>query len=343
MMGHMAMMNASAPIARRAPSVYEAVGLLDDPFPRDPRAGAYVALPSQSTVLAGVRAWLALGSDDAVGLAVVAGAAGSGKTRLLEQLVLAIADDDRLIGVVPGDGARRTDASLLRSAIGSLGGTPGGRTGLELTSELREIVDAHREDLLPPVLLIDNAALTGSQLEILRGVLTQPERVAHQTRVQIVLLGPAALPDRIARRRSLAELTRYVATIPPLEVDEARALLNGRIEAVRDPLGSRTEQANPFFDERALEALLEASGGMPDALLALAHAAVREAIATGRRRVDAVTAQAVTQVLPAQGEAPSQAREMSLADPVIQTRLSLPGMDIGDEPAPASRRREQQR
>ncbi|MDQ3657605.1 MAG: AAA family ATPase [Chloroflexota bacterium] len=338
-------MSTASPLssARRAPSVYEAVGLLDDPFPRDPRAGAYVALPQQATVLAGVRAWLALGNRDAVGLAVVAGAAGSGKTRLLEQLVIAIADDDRLIGVVPDEGARRTDASLLRSAIGSLGGTPGGRTGLELTSELREILDAHREDLLPPVLLIDNAALTGSQLEILRGVLTQPARGVGQTRVQIVLFGPPALPDRIARRRSLAELTRYVATMPPLDVDGARTLLDGRIEAVRDPYATLTEHTNPFFDEVALETLLEASGGMPDALLALAHAAVREAIATGRRQVDAVTAQTVTHVLPAQGEAPPQARAISSADPVIQTRLSLPGMNVGEEPAPASRRRGQQR
>lgn len=331
------MMTVPAPIAHRAPSVYEAVGLLDDPFPRDPQAGAYVALPSQSTVLTGVRDWLASRGADAVGLAVVAGPIGSGKTRMLEQLVLGIADDDRLIGVVPSEETRRTDAHLLRSATVSLGGAPRGRTGLELTIELRAILAAHREDPLPPVLLVDDAAFTGSQFEILRGVLTDPERGSGPTRVQIVLFGPPPLPDRIARRRSLAELTRYVATMPPLDANGARALLNGRVEAVREPFGPLTEQANPFFDERALGILLDAAGGLPGALLALAHAAVREAIATGRDQVDPVTVEAVTR------GAGSRAGELSSADPVIQTRLSLPGLDETAEPAPTSRRRGQQR
>ncbi len=96
-------MRDSSPV--RTLSLYGAVGLLDDPFPRDPQAGSYVPLTRQTTVLAGVRDWLGSTGDGAPGLAVVAGEAGSGKTRLLEQLVLAIADDDRLIVVVPDDGA----------------------------------------------------------------------------------------------------------------------------------------------------------------------------------------------------------------------------------------------
>lgn len=332
-------MRDSSPV--RTLSLYGAVGLLDDPFPRDPQAGSYVPLTRQTTVLAGVRDWLGSTGDGAPGLAVVAGEAGSGKTRLLEQLVLAIADDDRLIGVVPDDGARRTDAHLLRSAIVSLGGSPAGRTGLELTNELRDILDAHREDSLPPVLLIDNAALTGSQLEILRGVLTAPGATPEPTRVHIVLFGPPALPDRIARRRALVERTRFIATIPPLDVDAARKLLGGRIDAVRDRGTSEANTTGPFIRDQALTIMLDASNGSPGGLLALAHLAVREAIATGQRHVDALTAEAVTQVVPAQGE--ESQRALASVDPVIQTRLSLPGVDDADAPVSGSRRRGRQR
>lgn len=326
------------PATRRAPTLHGAIGLLGDPFPLAPATGAYVPVARQTAVLAGLRAWLSSPGDESLGLAVIAGPAGSGKTRLLEQLVLGIAGDDRLIGVMPAEGTRRTDAHLLRSAIVALGGTPAGRTGLELTTELRAILNAHREDPLPPVLLLDAAELTGPQLEILRGVLTNPAPVPEPTRVQIVLFGPPALPDRIARRQSLAELTRSVAAIPPLELSEAGTLLNGRIEAVRDPDAPRSILIDPFVSERALDILLEVSEGNPGALLALAHAAVREVIATGRRQVDAVTALTVASEAPG---ATSPARAGATGDPAIQTRLALPGVDEADASAPARRRQQQ--
>lgn len=324
--------SSPAAAVRPAASIYSAIGLLDDPFPQDPQSGAYVVLGRQARVLSGVRDWLGSSGAGSPGLAVITGEAGSGKTRLLEQLVLAIADDDRLIGVMPDDGAHRTDAHLLRSAIVSLGGSPSGRTGLELTNEVRDILAAHRADSLPPVLLIDSAALTGSQLEILRGVLTVPGSAPEPTPVQIVLFGPPALPDRIARRRALAELTTHIATIPPLDAGEARTLLEGRVEAVRDPAAGGAP-SEPFISEGALDILFAISGGIPGTLLAVAHAAVREAIATGRRRVETMTAEAVTRM----------GREGASREPAIQTRLSLPDMDDADAPGSTMRRRGQQR
>jgi len=318
---------------RQASTVYRTVGLRADPFPREPEMGAYVPLDRQGTALATVRDWLRSIAADAPGIAVVAGAEGTGKTRLLEQLVLEIADDDRLIGVVPGDGARRTDVHLLRAAIGALGGTPAGRTGLELTNEVRTLLDAHGTDPLAPVLLIDDAELTGSQLEILRGVLTQPAPGAGSTRVQIVLFGPPALPDRIARRRSLADLVRHVAAIPPLDGAEASALLEGRVATMRD-----REPADPFFDGGAVTILQEAAAGNTRRLLELAHAAVREAIATGRPKVDRETA------LAAVGTAlhdDASTRRTAPVEPVIQTRLLLPEVDA--DQSPGARRRGRQR
>jgi type II secretory pathway predicted ATPase ExeA len=333
-------MSSTGTAPRRSPGVYQAIGLLDDPFPQEAGSGAFVALASQRAVLDGIRAWLAAAANDAPGLAVVAGAAGSGKTRLLGRLVTELAETDRLIGVVPGEGARRTDAQLLRSAIVAFGGTPAGRTGLELGTGLRAILDAHRPDALPPVLLIDNAALTGSQLEILRGAMTGPAPDQGPSRVQIVLFGPPELPERIARRRSLADMTGYVTRMPALDTFEAAALLNGRIESARAP---DAVPVDSFITEEAMDILGQTALGNPGMLLALAHAGVREAIATGNRQIDAAVARIVTHDAGVASSPPERARKPADDDGAIQTRLSLPGLEDPVEAGSTARRRGRQR
>jgi hypothetical protein len=67
-------------------------------------------------------------------------------------------------------------------------------------------------------LLIDNATLTGSQLEILHNVLAARTGEPAPA-VQIVLVGPPELPERIGRRRALAGFVRMVTPFPPLDVD----------------------------------------------------------------------------------------------------------------------------
>lgn len=186
MSGNVATMHAASPALATRPgsTIYEPIGLLDDPFPSDPEAGVFVELEPQMALLADIRDWLTAPNSGALGLAVVAGAHGTGKSRLLGRLVESLGDDDRLIGVVPGHDSRRSDAQLLRAAIVALGEAPAGRTGLELTNELRAILGEHRDDPVPPVLLIDNASLTGSQLEIMRNILTGATPVPQQTRVR---------------------------------------------------------------------------------------------------------------------------------------------------------------
>lgn len=334
-------MHSSSPAPAPAPSpvatIYQAIGLRDDPFPRGPDAGIFVELEPQMTVLAEVRDWFDAPAIEELGLAVVAGANGMGKTRLLGRLVASLADADRLIGVVPGNGSRRSDAQLLRESIVAIGGAPGGRTGLELTNELRAMLDEHRDDPLPPVVLIDNAALTGSQLEIMRNVLTSGTPEYQHTRVQIVLFGPPELPDRIARRRALAEMTRKTMRLSPLSGSAIASLVTARVESVRDP------KADPLFTPDALRYIGELSQGNPGVALALAHTAVREAIATGRGAVDTVVASGASVAVLAQRGPATRPRTADDDEGAIQTRLSLPGLDKAAETPPLTRRRGQQR
>ena len=151
-------------------------------------------------------------------------------------------------------------------------------------------------------------------------------------RVQIVLFGPPELPDRIARRRGLAELTRRMMSLSPLDGSTTASLLTARAASVRN------RDAVPLFTPDALRAIGETSQGNPGAALVLAQAAVREAIATGKQEVDAVVAHTVTAAFGA-AQGPSRARDDEAA---IQTRLSLPGMeDVAGTAMPPRRRRQQ--
>ena len=309
--------------SRRQPAaagLYAPLGLRDDPFPRDPLEGAWIDLPSQVAALAPVRSFL---DGEMPGIAIAGGHAGSGKTRLLHHL--AARQHDRLTGIVGDDGQRRSDAQLLRATIVALGGKPIGRAGLELVSEARALLNARREDAGMPVLVVDNAALTGSQLEIVRSLLAP---AGGETRAQIVLFGPPELDDRIARRRSLSRFLRETMSLEPLGFDETRLLLDARIAAVR-----ANRHVEPFTPA-AIDTLWQATGGNPGAVTNLAHRCLREAIATGANQVEAGL---VSRVAETPDEDP--VRTAAPGGP-IQTRLTLPGLD---ERATPSRRRGRQR
>ena len=337
MMGYVVPMNASSNAATsgRATTIYRTLGLSSDPFTHESQSGAWVPLASHQRALDTLGEWLADSDDAQSGLAAVSGAHGAGKTHLLHALVTSLAGNaDRLVGVVPDDGSRRSDAQLLRATISALGGSPAGRTGLELTTAARGILAAHRGDARPPVLMIDNAALTGSQLEIVRALLAPQEADDPPTRVQIVLFGPPELPDRVNRRRSLAGFVRRGVVIGPLEASAIDRLLQARIDEVREP-GSPTT----LLTGEASAVIWRSSGGYPGLAIALAHGALREAIASGAGQIDAVLAERVAEAWAKQALPASRTRAGD-GETAIQTRLSLPGFEEVAEPA--RRRRRQQ-
>jgi type II secretory pathway predicted ATPase ExeA len=325
MVEHLDMTTLSPPPASRQATVHAALGLRGEPFPIDPLAGAWVPLPVHEAILADVFSWL--GSDEAgtggePGIGVIAGAAGLGKTRLLEQLVARLAaQEDRLIGVIPDTGPRRSDAQLLRAALQAFGGTPVGRTGLELTTELRTLLAAHASDVREPVLLIDHAALTGSQLEILRNIFAAgPD--GETPRLKVVLLGPPELADRIARRRALAGLVHVSATITALDQEGTARLLSGRVAAMRLPEAGSAE----VFSPAAMTAIWQESGGVPARIMALARIAVLDTIALQASRVEETVVRGLASQM-GDDLAEGSWQETATDDTVLQTRLSLPGFE----------------
>lgn len=308
------------------PTIFEHLGLTGNPFPDDPLAGPGSALPGHRQVLADLQRWLAADPGTASGIGIVGAGPGLGKTRLLGDLIAELAgQEDRLIGVIPDDGTRRSDAQFVRSALVAFGGRPTGRTGLELTTELRALLADHVADPQDPVLLVDHAAFAGSQLEILRSLLG-PNAEGASPHLQIVLFGPVELADRIARRRSLAGFVQVSARLEPLDREATALLIRDRMQAQRDADGGS------LFDERAIERVWQLSRGVPGEVIRLAHRCLVEAIARQADRVDAGLVEIAAAV---EGETPMLPTE----DTVLQTRLALPEFDTAS--GATSRRRRQ--
>jgi hypothetical protein len=159
-------------------------------------------------------------------LLLVTGDPGAGKSAMLPDLLDDLAGDLAL-GVVISDDAH-ADGRLLRSMIAAFDEAPAGRSGLDLLTQLRATFAARAGAGRRPVLLIDGAErLTGSQLEIVRSLLTPAADDTAPTAppVAIVLVGRPELNERIRRRRPLARRrTHDLRLAGPDRDDLARVL-----------------------------------------------------------------------------------------------------------------------
>jgi type II secretory pathway predicted ATPase ExeA len=275
---------------------------------------AWVAIPSHLAVRDDLTTWITDRdtSRSGGGLAVVTGNAGSGRTSLLTALAGSLArHPDVLVATVADDGTRRSDALLPRAMIAELGGVPVGRSGRELIAEVRALMRAQLDAGRQPVLLIDNAALSGSRLEIVRMLLLPAERSATDGAPRdplLVLFGPPELSDRIRRRRALAGMVERSHVLPPLAPAEIGALL--------DALHGRQS----LFTEEAIAIITASSNGNLAGALNIANACRLEAIARNRTKVDRAIARDVVALLGVGGPGRSDA---VVREEVVQTRLDL--------------------
>jgi type II secretory pathway predicted ATPase ExeA len=322
--------NGHPPLPRLT-TIYRVLDLVDDPFARDPLAGAFAATSVHEAGRERLLRWI--GEDAAAPaaasaaaregrLAIVTGEPGTGKTRLLAEVTAALASDDaQQVAILPDDDALRTDAQILRGILSALGHAPSGRTGLELMREIGEALGSIRAENRRPGIIIDGADFSGSRLELTRNLL----RAGASHGLWIVLFGQPDLRDRVTRRRSLRGLLDLALDLGPLDADDCRTLIEARIAPLR-----RTPERTLFTGE-ALEIVATWSGGNAGKLVHLAGECLVEAIARGRDMVDAAVAHLVARELTDQARAQARAETSPGSEPAIQTRIPLFAED-----APAS-------
>ena len=276
-------------------------------------------LPSQTGARTVIQDWLAGGEP---GLGVLTGGPASGRTRVLEQVVLWLAErDDRAIGFPQAPSGKRSDAGLLREAIAALGGESTGRTGLELTRDLRQRVQDLVGGGMPPLLLLDDADLTGSQLEILGSVFAGPGPDQPALGLQVLLAGPPEVLDRMQRRPRLAGLIRVTTALAGPSTDEVECLVDAWLAAAR-----AADADLPTLSNGARESILQVAGTNPTIAFDLLTTSLQSARRMGTRRIGTGLTEAVAASMGSAPTRPSASRRAQHAP----STLPLPGLE---EPA----------
>lgn len=242
-------------------------------------------------------------------LLLVTGEPGAGKSAMLAELM----DDltvDLAIGAITGDDAH-SDGRLLRAMLAAFDEAPAGRSGLDLLTQLRAVLAAHTGEGRRPALIIDGAeALTGSQLEIVRSLLTPV--TGTELPVAVVLAGRPELNERIRRRRPLARRRTHDLHLAGPDRDDLARILGGA-PALADAVvaAARRHEVAPL----ALAGLLrgEAAGqGISDETLSI----VLDRLSAGRpaaiRSTDAVQTAMPFAATPGSRNGDNDVRQLSL-------------------------------
>ncbi len=226
-------------------------GLSDDPFRMT--LDARLSFPYRSYLEA--KQVLEYSLLQGEGLVLLVGAAGSGKTALISELLGVHTFDNYLVikfAIPPADAAR-----LLRLIIESLEINTQATDKISLLNTLNDYLNHSSASKRNALLIIDRAeTIPEPVLEELRR-LTSPS-ANMKPRVQMLLQGQPKLLDTLggSRMESLNQLLSGAVLLYPLELEETRAFIEHRLDAV-------DWHGDPEFTDQAFEMIHQISAGVP--------------------------------------------------------------------------------
>jgi MSHA biogenesis protein MshM len=211
------------------------------------------------------------------GFIKVVGEVGTGKTMLCRKLLNSL-DDDYYTAYIPNPFLN--PSALYKALAGELGIKSKSRDGINefqqaINERLIELVGAGKK----VVLVIDEAqAIPPKTMEALRlisNLETETSKLIH-----ILLFGQPEL-DRMLSHESLRQLRQRITfscQLPPLDYESSRDYIQHRLVTA----GYNGEQ---LFQEKALEYLFKATGGVPRLINILCNKALMCAYGKGERSI----------------------------------------------------------
>lgn len=192
------------------------------------------------------------------GIAVVSGVSGSGKSCVLETFCEQLpASGGPVVSVLF---PQLTPAELLGYLVAKLesaeGAPPASSDGLDhilqrLENQLLKLTAAGRH----PLILIDDAHLIADRRVFQTLQLLLNYRKANHIEFSVILAGQPELIGQVKRYAALLDRLAFISTLNPLDQEETSAYVRHRLVTAG---GTAT-----IFDDEALAAIYELSGGLP--------------------------------------------------------------------------------
>lgn len=221
---------------------------------------------------------LTYGVSEHKGFVQLTGEVGTGKTMMLDALLAGL---DARTSVVRVSRTTVDEREMLAEIARGLGGEGAWGTKGELLGAIEESVLRLAADGRNAVLVVDEAQnLSLAALEELR--LLSNISVGKRSPLQIILAGQSELREKLDSH-SLRQLKQRVSIryeLMPLSGPETSGYIRHRlaVAGVRDGRG--------VFTRGAVEAIYEASGGVPRVINAICDAALLAGYADNRRKID---------------------------------------------------------
>lgn len=213
---------------------------------------------------------------EGLGLTVVYGDIGTGKSTLARLLYGQFHNDGYLVAMLPNV-LVGSDTQFLRAVCRAFH-LPEARSLLDMLDNLQSLLlDAFARDQRV-VLMVDEAqALTGPILEVIRQILNFESDATKL--LQVALFGQNELRGKIHRRKALRSRIAITSTLDPLPPEEVPNLIRYRMMVA----GRRAE----LFTPEAYERIFLASQGIPRAICIICDNALLQAFLEARDIIEA--------------------------------------------------------